>query len=228
MVLGDLVQMAECAKRRVARLDTQITTQLEQSPLASLWWALQSLRGLSTVSASVRVAALGDLSRCAHPRQLMAYAGLTPSEHSSGGRHQRGGITKTGNTAVRRVLGEMAWHYRHQPALGVRLRACQRDQPAAIVAISWQAQTRLHPRFLRLIFRGKLKQQAVVAIARELLGVIWEIATIVRHQSQDQRTALAEPSTADWQVAEPADEQGPGRSVLGPPLAVGANPSPRL
>lgn len=180
LVLAELMEMEALAKRRIQRLDTAIVEQMQASTLAPLWAALQTMRGVSTVTASVLVAELGDLSRFPHPRQLMAYAGLTPSEHSSGSRQHRGGLTHAGNSAVRRVLVEMAWHYLRRPHVGAPLKMRQRGQPEAVIATAWTAQTRLYPRFHRLIFRGKPKPQAAVAIARELLGVIWEIAETVR------------------------------------------------
>jgi transposase len=180
VVLAELVQGEAAAKRRLQRLDSEIEAQMRTGELAPLWQGLQVLRGVSTVTASVLVAELGDLSRFRHPRQLMAYAGLTPGEHSSGSRTQRGGITRTGNQAVRRVLVEMAWHYLRQPHVGEALRRRQRGQPEALVTIAWTAQTRLHKRFHRLVFKGKPRPQAAVAIGRELLGVIWEIAATVR------------------------------------------------
>lgn len=180
LVLGELVQQEALAKRRLARLDGEITTQMQASALAPLWSALQVMRGLSTVTASVLIAELGDLSRFAHPCQVMAYAGLTSSEHSSGARQQRGSITRAGNSAVRHVLVEMAWHYLKQPRVGEPLRRRQCGQPEIAIAIAWTAQSRLHTRFHRLIFRGKPRPLAAVAVARELLGPIWEIAQTVR------------------------------------------------
>jgi transposase len=183
IVLAELVQGEALAKRRLARLDAEIAAQMQASALAPLWAALQTLRGVSTVTASVLVAELGDLSRFRHPRQLMAYAGLTPGESSSGSRRQQGGITKTGNQLLRHVLVEMAWHYLRQPHVGEALRRRQRGQPERAIAIAWTAQTRLHRRFHRLVFKGKPRPQAAVAIARELLGSIWEIAHTVRAES---------------------------------------------
>lgn len=180
LVLGELVQQEALATRRLARLDGEITAQMQASPLAPLWSALQVMRGLSTVTASVLIAELGDLSRFAHPCQLMAYAGLTSGEHSSGSRQQRGGITRAGNSAVRHVLVEMAWHYLKQPRVGEALRRRQRGQLETTIAIAWTAQNRLHTRFHRLTYRGKPRPVAAVAVARELLGPIWEIAQTVR------------------------------------------------
>lgn len=185
LVLAELIEQEALAKRRQDRLDAEIIRQMEQSPLAPLWFAWQALKGVSTVTASILIAELGDCSRFDHPRQVMAYGGLVPGEHSSGARVWRGEITKHGNVAVRRVLVETAWHYARSPKVGAALRRRQQGQSQTIVDISWTAQTRLYPRFHRLVHRGKPKPQAVVAVARELAGPIWEIAQTVRQMKQN-------------------------------------------
>jgi transposase len=84
--------------------------------------SLMGMRGISVITAATLAAELGDISRFSSPRQAMAYAGLVPSEHPSGGKERRGAATKTGNTHVRRVIAEAAWHYRHIPRVGVGLK----------------------------------------------------------------------------------------------------------
>jgi transposase len=176
VVLAEALTALDQAAARLGRLEDAIAEQLTSSPLAPLLGALQTLRGVALVTAATLVAELGDVARFASPRQLMAYAGLVPGEHSSGGRSRRGGITKTGNAHMRRVIVEAAWHYRHPPRVGTTLRRRQVGQPAAVTETAWKAQRRLHKRFGRLLGRGKLKQEAVVAVARELLGFVWAVA----------------------------------------------------
>jgi len=125
------------------------------------------------------VAELGDISRFDRPTQLMAYTGLVPSEHSSGHSRRPGRITKTGNSHLRRVIVEAAWHYRHLPRVGVALRRRQAGLDPFITAISWRAQSRLNRKYRRMVGRGKPRQKTVVAVARELLGFIWELAQAV-------------------------------------------------
>jgi transposase len=117
-----------------------------------------------------------DFRRFKHPRELMAYVGLVPSEHSSGATTRRGGITKTGNSYARRILVEAAWHYCRPPVASHRVHHSLKGQPAARVAMARNAQTRLHKRYLRLVGRGKPRQTAVVALARELCGFVWGMA----------------------------------------------------
>ena len=137
--------------------------------------ALMTLRGLDLVGATTVVAELGDLKRFVHPRALMGYLGLVPSEYSTGSKRSQGAITKTGNSHVRRVLVEAAWNYRHPARLSPSQQRRQEGQPPAIRAIAWRAQLRLSHRYRTLNARGLQHNKACVALARELAGFIWDI-----------------------------------------------------
>ena len=164
------------AERRVDRLTAelrQVTPPWRWAPVVD---ALQALRGVSFVTAVGIVAEVGDLRRFTHPRELMAFLGLVPSEHSSGPKVRRGGITKAGNPHVRRLLAEAAWAYQGPPRIGRRQVDRQEALPKAVCDIAWKAQLRLTARFQRLVKRGKAKPKVATAIARELTGFIWAIA----------------------------------------------------
>jgi transposase len=124
---------------------------------------------------------LHGFERFQSPRQLMAYLGLVPSEYSSGSSTKRGGITKAGNGHVRRALIEAAWHCRHRPGIGPRLRKRRKDQPPGAVAIADRAMRRLHKRWTAMVFRGKPTPVATTAVARELVGFVW--ATLMEAQT---------------------------------------------
>jgi len=167
----------EQALARVAELDKEIAaiavTERYQAPVG---W-LRCFRGIDTLSAMILLAEIVDFQRFRHPRELMAYLGLVPSEYSSGSAERRGGITKAGNSHARRVLVEAAWHYRHRPTVSGALRHRTADQPPHIVGQAWRAQQRLHRRYRHLIGHGKRPPIAVVAVARELVGFIWAAMT---------------------------------------------------
>ncbi len=116
------------------------------------------------------------VSRFANPRQLMAYLGLVPSEHSSGASVKRGGLTKAGNSAARRLLIEAAWTYRFPARVSRELLLRQEEQPKPIREIAWKAQLRLCTRYRKLARGGKPANVVTAAIARELAGFIWAIA----------------------------------------------------
>src|ERR1700742_2844096 len=100
--------------------------------------ALQAMRGVALVAAVTVVAEVGDFRRFANPRQLMAYFGLVPSEHSSGGSVRRGGITKAGNLHARRALIEGAWTYRMQARVSRKLYDRIDELPQGIRDTAWK------------------------------------------------------------------------------------------
>jgi transposase len=185
--LLDYINEVEHAAARIERLDRTIEDAVKLAPprMRAVIEALQALRGVAQVSAVTIVAELGEISRFRQARQLMGYSGMVASEHSSGERTQRGGITKTGNAHVRRVVIEAAWAYRHRPVVGWSLRKRQEAVSEEVKEIAWKAQHRLYGRYRKLTDRGKKTQKVVTAMARELLGFIWAIALKVeaeKHQ----------------------------------------------
>jgi transposase len=175
-VLGDYIHTVEQALARVARLTADIGELVERWTLGPLVRALQALRGVDLVTAVVLAAEIGDFKRFPSPKQLMAYLGLVPSEHSSGCARRQGGITRTGNRHARWVLVEAAWNYRFGPCASKRINARRQLVAAGVRTIAERAEQRLPRRFRRLIDRGKSSQKAVTAVARELVGFVWAIA----------------------------------------------------
>src|SRR5207244_8764729 len=129
IVLEDYVQAVEAAAARRDRLTAQIEAMLPDWTLAPVVAALQTMRGMALVNAATLIAELGDLSRFANTRQLMAYLGLVPSEDSRGASIKRGGLTKAGNSAARRLLIEADWCYRLPARLSRELLLRQEEQP---------------------------------------------------------------------------------------------------
>jgi transposase len=138
--------------------------------------ALVALRGVQDIVAITTVAEIGDLTRFDSPRQLTAFVGLNPSEHSSGLHRRQGAITKTGNSHVRRVLVEGAWAYRYPAKVSEHIQKRIGNLPKPIQAIAWKAQVRLCARYRRLTARGKHSNVVVTAVAREMLAFMWAIA----------------------------------------------------
>jgi transposase len=176
LVLEDYIAAVEAAMARRDRLTVQIEAMLPDWTLAPVVAALQTMRGMALVNAATLIAELGDLSRFTNPRQLMAYLGLVPSEHSSGASVKRGGITKAGNGAARRLLIEAAWSYRFPARLSRELLLRQENQPRPIRDIAWKGQVRLCARYRRLTRAAKPANVVTTAIARELTGFVWAIA----------------------------------------------------
>jgi transposase len=179
IVLEDCIAAVEAAMARRDRLEAHIEAVLPEWSLGPVVRALQALRGVALVAAATLVAELGDITRFTNPRQLMAYLGLVPSEHSSGGTRRQGGITKAGNGVARRMLIEAAWSYRFPARIGREQLLRQESLAKPIRDIAWKAQERLCRRYRKLAQAGKLPIVITAAIARELSGFIWAIANEV-------------------------------------------------
>lgn len=165
---------------RIERLEQAMRDTLPAWGLTPVVQALQAMRGVQLVAAMTLVAELQDFLRFDNPRQLMAYIGLVPGEHSSGPKRRQGNITKAGNSAARRMLVEVAWHYQHSPRVSPIIAARQDQLPKAVTDIAWKAQMRLNAKFKRLVARRVMKNKAVVAVARELSGFVWAIGREVQ------------------------------------------------
>jgi transposase len=175
LVLEDCIAAIEAATARRDRLEAHIAAALPDWSLAPVVRALQALRGMALVAAAL-VAELGDITRFANPRQLMAYLGLVPSEHSSGATRRQGAITKAGNGAARRMLIEAAWSYRFPARISRELLLRQEGLAKSIRDTAWKAQERLCRRYRKLARAGKPANVVTAAIARELAGFVWAIA----------------------------------------------------
>jgi transposase len=163
------------AAERIARLEQAICAAVPDWSLAEVVTALMAMRGIDLVAATTFLAEIGDLSRFQTPRELMAYLGLVPSEDSTGNTIKRGPITKTGNRRARRILVECSWSYQHPPRVGKKKQDRVAAAPRAVREIAWKAQCRLCARYRALIRKGKLKNVAVTAVAREFAAFIWAI-----------------------------------------------------
>jgi hypothetical protein len=137
---------------------------------------VKCMKGFDTFGAMAMVAEVGDFRRFAAARSFMDYVGLVPSEHSSGETVRRGGITKTGNSHCRHVLIQASWTLvSSAPRVGHRLRAQWEGRPPWLTALALRAMKRLHKRYWYLVNRGKPKQIAITAVARELAGFVWAL-----------------------------------------------------
>jgi transposase len=180
VVLQEQIDTIDEAERRRDRLEAQIRELVPGWSLAPVVTALQAMRGVAFLSAVVLAAEVGDFRRFANPRQLMAWLGLVPSEHSSGSKVERGGITKAGNGRARRVLVEGAWSYRFPARVTSPIQARLEGVPDEVRAIAWKAQLRLCARYRRLVAAGKNANLVTAAVAREMAAFAWAIARQVR------------------------------------------------
>ncbi len=179
IALEEMLLAVRQAQERVIRLDQAIVAAVPDWSLSKVVTALMALRGLDLVAATIFLAEIGDLSRFASARELMAYLGLVPSEDSTGETVNRAGITKAGNHRARRILVECSWSYRHPPRVGKKKLDKIAAAPRDVQDIAWKAQARLSARYRALTRRGKRPTVVVTAIARELAGFIWAVGHAV-------------------------------------------------
>ena len=148
------------------------------APCAHTVARLRCLRGVDTLTALGLCAEIGEWERFDHPDQLASYLGIVPSEHTSAAQRRLGAITKAGSTHARRLLVEASWHYRRGPCVSEKLERRQRGQAPEIINITRKAQRRLNARWRQLKdTRRKPGGILAIAVARELAGYCWEIAT---------------------------------------------------
>jgi transposase len=155
--------------------------------------ALQALRGVPCTVAVPLVAAMGDRTRCASPRERMTFLGLIPAEPASGEQRRQGSMTTAGTIQARRGLGAGTWAYRSPAKVSRHRHRRLEKQPPVIQDIRWKAQVRLCTRSRRLVARGKHAHGVTVAMARELTGCRWAMATEVP-------LAVSDPIASPWPV----------------------------
>ncbi len=203
IVLEEYLQCIDAAAERIERLEVHMKALLEEWHMKPVVLALMGFRGYQTVAAMITVSEIGDIHRFPHPRQLMAYLGLVPSESSSGGSRAQGSITKCGNGHLRWIFNECAQHYRLPPKISQELTTRQEAIPKAyrrqVKEISWRCQNRLHERGRKLAARGKTRQKAQIAMARELAAFVWEVMRAVMPKADGtQATSTArQPKAAE-------------------------------
>ena len=175
VIIEELIGQIDHLDERIARYESHMEQLYEDWCRKPVVDAMMGLKGFQLISAMMVVSEIGDFVRFSHPRQLMAYLGLTPGEYSSGGKSTRTGISKCGNSHARWILIESATHYSKEPRVGAQLSRRQIGLSRWIRERSWSAQNRLYLRSTslrkRLMHHNKIK----VALARELAGVVWEI-----------------------------------------------------
>jgi transposase len=186
IALEEMLHAVRQATDRIGRLEQAIRAALPDWSLAPTASALMALRGIDLIAATSLLAEIGDLTRFASPRQLMAWLGMVPSENSTGERVRRGAITKAGNRRARSMLVECAWSYRHPPRVGADKLAKVEAAPPAVRDIAWKAQTRLSARYRALRRAGKLDNVAITAVARELAALIWAVGLAVASDATQQ------------------------------------------
>lgn len=165
------VEYLEERRTRIAEQIEQIAAEPCYEPAVK---TLRAFRGIGTLTALSFVLEISDFRRFARAQQFMAFLGIVPSEHSSGDKRRVGSITKAGNSHLRKLLVEAAWHARsYSSAQTKKVMRERAGLPVEVVRYADRAGKRLHKKYWRLVHAGRPSQVAVTAVARELAGFIW-------------------------------------------------------
>jgi transposase len=162
-------------EERLTRLEQQVTETAESPRYKAAVSKLRAFKGVDYIIALSVVCEIGDFRRFANAKAFMSYLGFVPSEYSSGGKRNQGGITKAGNGHLRKLLIEGAWHYTRNARAGKRLEQRRQGCPVWVIVVADRALHRLHKKYFRLLMNGKHQNVAVTAVARELAGFIWAV-----------------------------------------------------
>jgi transposase len=165
----------ENMEERISRVDEEIRKEAENERNAEKTRVLRAFRGIDYVTALSFISEVGDFRRFATAESFMSYLGLVPSEYSSGRKVQRGPITKTGSSHLRKLLIESAWHYTRAVKESRRLAARRVGTSERVIAYADKAMSRLHGKYYKMVARGKEQNVAVTSVARELAGFIWGV-----------------------------------------------------
>lgn len=172
VVLAHHLEHLEYLEGQKSALEAEIDRYAKSEPFRRRVEALCCFRGIKTLTAMTILTELGDIKRFARPTGLMAFAGLVPSERSSGKVQRRGSITKSGSQELRRILVEASWHYRKRAAADLIMTRRRMGQNPEVVAIAIKAQHRLQKKYWKIAVK-KHQCTAVTAVARELCGFLW-------------------------------------------------------
>jgi len=154
-------------------IDSEIVKIAKTDPYREKVAALTAFRGIAEFTAMVIITEVIDFRRFKSPKMLMAFLGLVPTEYSSGGKEQKGSITKCGNSQVRKAMIESSWHYLKNPQIPLAMKKNLSQIPDDQRVGPITALKRLHKRYFYFVFKGKSRQKAIVSVAREFSGFIW-------------------------------------------------------
>lgn len=180
LVLEEYLQRTDLLKLQIGRIEGQMDQLLKTWSRRPFVEALMGFRGFQRTAAMVLTAELGELPRFGHPKQLMAFLGLVPSENSSGTKRRQGAITKCGNAHARWMLIECSEHYSKPPKISKELSKRQQGLSREVRTLAWHTQNRLNKRWCRLVIRGLHRNKIKVAVARELSSYIWDLGQIMK------------------------------------------------
>jgi transposase len=175
LALEEYLEEIRRLEDKIGRLDKKLEEVANSERYAEEVRKLRAFRGIDYLTALSLVCEIGDYQRFPTAEAFMSYLGLVPSEYSSGKKRKQGGITKTGNGHLRKLLTESSWHYARPVQVSKRLAQRRAGTDEQTIRYADKAMRRLHEKYTRMVYKGKVKQTAITAVARELAGFIWGV-----------------------------------------------------
>lgn len=179
-ILDEYLLTFDYLTNKLERLDKRIEELASKEEYQEGVKKLTCFLGVKTQTALSVIVEVGDFQRFAAAKKFASYLGLVPGEHSSSDDQQRLGITKAGNTHVRRLLVEAAQSY-GRGAVGYKskeLKKRQEGNTPQVIAYADKANERLRRRYYKMVLgEGKRSNVAKTAVARELACFLWGMMT---------------------------------------------------
>jgi transposase len=158
----------------VTELDQEIEDLSKAPRYNNIVKILCGFRGINTTTAMIIATHIIDFRAFSNPNYLASYIGVTPGFENSGETKHTLGITKTGNSLLRKAFINAAQHYSKTKKTGAKLRKQRQDTPASIISIIERCDRRCMKQYWKLIYKGKNHNVAKTAIAREIIHFCWE------------------------------------------------------
>ncbi len=169
-----LLRQLEGLNETLAEYDRQVellaNTPRYQKPVQ----ALICYKGIKHIFALTMITEIGDVKRFSHPRHLMSWVGMDIREYSSGGKHNRFGITKQGNRYLRTAFIEANQRGYRTTRISNDVKARRAHATPEMIDIADRCLQRLNKKGNRLLLAGKHPNKVKVACAREMVGFVWE------------------------------------------------------
>ena len=137
---------------------------------------LRCFKGINTLAAVTLMVEVQEFRRFHKAPSFMDFTGLTSSEYSSGGKKRQGGISKSGNTHLRRILVECSWSQRYPAKPSKAIKDRREGCPQEVIHLAQRAERRLNQKYRKLLGKGKPQGKIICAVARELAGFVWAMA----------------------------------------------------
>ena len=165
---------------KIKAMDVRIEVLASEKQYCENVKKLRCIKGIETNVALTLLAEIGDFNRFSKPTDFASYLGLIPGEQSSGDKVRGTGITKAGNSTLRRKLNESAKGY-WRDRIGIKsatFKKLEKELPKEVTEYALKANTRLQRKFFNMTHvKGKNMNVAASACAREMACFVWGLIT---------------------------------------------------